>query len=138
LLLAAFCWTKSLLCNDAFYQGFSYFQSLHFRDLLLEDSAQIPSQRNRIPCIRLDDVVISSGRSAVKASSVWTTRTFRPNLPLCREASNCSKLHPSRRFSNTAEHLQCSTSQKISFQNTGMGRQLQLSERCVFPSARYP
>jgi hypothetical protein len=24
----------------------------------------------------------------------------RPNLPLCREASNCSSLHPSRRFSS--------------------------------------
>jgi len=31
-----------------------------------------------------------SGHSIVKASSVRTTRTFRPDLPLCREASNCS------------------------------------------------
>jgi len=28
-------------------------------------------------------------------------RTFGPDLPLCREASNCSSLHPSRRFSST-------------------------------------
>jgi len=34
-----------------------------------------------------------------KASSFWTTRTFRLDLPLCREASNCSSLHPSERHS---------------------------------------
>jgi hypothetical protein len=37
-----------------------------------------------------------------KASSIWTTRTFRPDLPLCREALNCSSLHPYRRFSSTS------------------------------------
>jgi len=30
------------------------------------------------------------------------TRTFYPDLPLCREALNCSRLHPSRHLSNTA------------------------------------
>jgi hypothetical protein len=29
-------------------------------------------------------------------------RTFRLDLPLCREALNCSSLHPSRRFSSTS------------------------------------
>jgi hypothetical protein len=33
--------------------------------------------------------------------------------------------------------FQCSTSKRISFQNTDMGRQLQLSGRCVLPSGRY-
>jgi hypothetical protein len=37
-----------------------------------------------------------------KASSVRTTRTFRLDLPLCREASNYSSLDPSRRFSSTS------------------------------------
>jgi hypothetical protein len=36
-----------------------------------------------------------------KASSVRTTRTFRLNLPLCQEASNCSNLHLSGRFNST-------------------------------------
>jgi hypothetical protein len=35
--------------NDAFNQGFSQFLEVFFRDMFLEDSAQIPSQRNRIP-----------------------------------------------------------------------------------------
>jgi hypothetical protein len=52
-----------------------------------------PSERHDIP----------SGRSTVQASSFQTTRTFHPDLPLCREASNCSSLHPSRHFSNTSE-----------------------------------
>jgi hypothetical protein len=42
---------------------------------------------------------IPSGRSTIQASSVWTTRTFRPNLPLCQEPSNCSSFHLSN-FSN--------------------------------------
>jgi hypothetical protein len=45
---------------------------------------------------------IPFGRSTVQASSVRMTRTFRPDIPLCREASNCSSLHPSRRFSSTS------------------------------------
>jgi hypothetical protein len=35
---------------------------------------------------------ILSERLTVQASSVRTTRTFHPDLPLCREASNCSSL----------------------------------------------
>jgi hypothetical protein len=37
-----------------------------------------------------------------KASSVRMTRTFCSDLPLCREASNCSSLHPSGHFSSTS------------------------------------
>jgi len=37
-----------------------------------------------------------------KASSVRTTRTFRPDLPLCWEASNCSSLHLFGCFSSTS------------------------------------
>jgi hypothetical protein len=33
------------------------------------------------------------------------TRTFRPDIPLCPEASNYSRLHSSGRFSNTSGHL---------------------------------
>jgi hypothetical protein len=32
------------------------------------------------------------GRSTVQASSIWTKRTFRSDLPLCREPSNYSQL----------------------------------------------
>jgi hypothetical protein len=33
-------------------------------------------------------------------ASVRTTRSFRSDVPLCPEVSNCSRLHLSRRFSN--------------------------------------
>jgi hypothetical protein len=33
------------------------------------------------------------------------TRTFRPDIPLCREVSNFSSLHQSRRFSSTSRRL---------------------------------
>jgi len=49
-----------------------------------------PSARRDIP----------SGRSTVQSSSIRTTRTFCQDLPVCREASNRSKLHPSGRLSN--------------------------------------
>jgi hypothetical protein len=53
--------------------------------MVLEDSSQIPSQRNQIPCIRPDDENFSSGPSFV-------SRTFE-----------LSSLHPSGRLSNTVE-----------------------------------
>jgi hypothetical protein len=56
---------------------------------------------------------ISSGRSTIKASSVQTTRTFRPDLPLCPEVSNCSKLHPSGRLSNTTGRLSMFDKEKV-------------------------
>jgi hypothetical protein len=37
------CWTKSLSYTNAFIQGFSNFRVFIFRDMLLEDSVQIPS-----------------------------------------------------------------------------------------------
>jgi len=70
--------------------------------VLPEDSAQSTSQKNRIPCNRPDDMIYHSDAQLFKASSVWTTRTFCPDLPLCQEASNYSSLHLSGRFSSTS------------------------------------
>jgi len=105
--------------NDVFNQGFSQFSDIFFRDMFLEDSVRISRQCSQIPCIRpndvvfrptahqssnicSDDVIYRSDAQLSKASSVRKTRTFHPDLPLCREASNCSSLHPSRRFSSTS------------------------------------
>jgi hypothetical protein len=48
---------------------------------------------------------IPSGRSSIKVSSIQTTRTFRPDIPLCPEASNYSYLHPFGHLSNTSGRL---------------------------------
>jgi hypothetical protein len=45
---------------------------------------------------------IPSEHSTVQASSIQTSRTFHPDLPLCLKALNCSSLHPSGRFSSTS------------------------------------
>jgi hypothetical protein len=69
-----------------------------------------------------------------QASSVRMMRTFCPDSLLCPKASNCSRLHTSGRVSATHQNdLQCSTSKRISFQNTDMGRQLQPSGWCSVP-----
>jgi hypothetical protein len=113
-VLAAFCWTKSLLCNVAAFTGmllhpdstlqlcssrrfYEVFKEVHFNSLSAVRmtwyfvhtliSQQHPSGRRGIP----------SGRSSVKASSVRMTRTFRPDAHQCLEASNSSSLHLSKR-----------------------------------------
>jgi len=91
--------------------------------MFLEDFVQISRQCFQIPCIRPndvvfhpdahqssnirpDDVIYRPDIQLSKASSFRMTTTFCPNLPLCREASNCSSLHPSRNFSHTSgRHL---------------------------------
>jgi hypothetical protein len=82
--------------------GCCFIWSLHFsfefqRRLCAEFKAV-----STVPLQLFGQRVIPSERSTVQDSSVWTTRTFHPDLPLCREASNCSKLHPSGRFSSTS------------------------------------
>jgi hypothetical protein len=73
--------------------------------VLPEDSAQLASQKIRFPANRPDDMSYCPDAQLSQASSVWTTRTFCPDLPPCQEASNCSSLHPSERFSSTSGRL---------------------------------
>jgi hypothetical protein len=49
-----------------------------------------------------DDVIHHPDAQLSRASSVRTTRTFHQDLPLCREALNCSSLHTSERFGSTS------------------------------------
>jgi hypothetical protein len=67
-----------------------------------EDSMWISRQLNSIPLQPSERRDIPSGSSTVQALFVRTTRTFRPDLPLCRKASNCSSLHPFGRLSSTS------------------------------------
>jgi hypothetical protein len=63
--------------------------------VLPEDSAHSTSQKNLVPYQPSERRDIQSGRPTVQS-------IFHPNLCLCREASNCSSLHPSRQFSSTS------------------------------------
>jgi hypothetical protein len=60
-----------------------------------------PSGRRDIPSERpiVQSTIRPDDRVSI-ASSVRTTRTFCPDLPLCQEASNCSSLHPFGCFSS--------------------------------------
>jgi hypothetical protein len=123
--------------------------------VLPEDSAQFAKSKNPLPCQPSGRRIILSRRTSIQsvsrsddvsyypdallstASSVWTMRTFRPDLPLCREALNCSSLHLSGRFSNTSvRHSVFDKSFRISFQNTDIGRLLPPSGRHRFLSGR--
>jgi hypothetical protein len=63
---------------------------------------KISRQLNSVPLQLFGQRDIPSGRSTVQASSVRKTRTFRIDLLLCREALNCSSLHPFRHFTSTS------------------------------------
>jgi len=127
---ASNCWTKSLLCNDAFKQGFRYSEC--FQKIL-------------------HSLQVRKIRSLVAVRTTWYT-VRRPN---------CPKHHPSKRrelsiqtflyverlqtvpvcirpdvLAAFLDDIQCSTNLRISFQNTDMGRSLQPSGQCGFPSGR--
>jgi hypothetical protein len=87
-----------------FKQRFNYFRvflfRVTFRRLCIDSKSEKSDPLH--PFGRRD---ILSGRSTVQALSVRTTRTFLPDLPLCREPLNCSWLHPSGRLNNKAKQL---------------------------------
>jgi hypothetical protein len=117
-----------------------------------EDSVQILTQRSRIPSNRPDDVVFPSGRSSVS--------NIRPDAHQCLETSNCqdcirpnvmanrsATIKSSRRIQCSSasvgttwqyrpDDIQCLTSIGFLLQDTVMGRWMQPSRRCVFPSGR--
>jgi hypothetical protein len=121
-----------------FKQGFSSFRVFLFRVILLEDSTQILCQRNRIPCIRPDDVIFSPEILLSKHHSSrereLSVQTFL-YVESLRIVPGC--IHPDI-LATRPDPSQCSTRKRTSFQNTDLGRPLQPSRRCVFPSGRYP
>jgi len=107
-----------LVCNWLHYVGKNHFDvmMLLYRGSVIFKSLLIQSYGSKRFCSdsnseKLDPLHsfgrrdIPSGHSTVQASSIRTTRTFRQDLPLCREPSNCSSLHPFGLFSNTSECL---------------------------------
>jgi hypothetical protein len=81
--------------NDAFIQVVFLFR-VYSSVVSFKKTVRNSKHVEQFPCNRPD-------AQLSKESSVRTTRTFRPDLFLYREASNCSSLHPSGCFSSTAE-----------------------------------
>jgi hypothetical protein len=85
-------------------QGCCFIQGLLFNYVLQEDSVKFLRKFISVPCQPSGRRGIPSGRSSVKASSVRTTRTFRPDAHQYLEASNSSSLHLSGRNGKSSEH----------------------------------
>jgi len=110
-------------------QGCCYFQSLHFSYMLQEDSVHNSRQCSSSPLHPSRSRDISSGLSFVKHHpSRRRELSFR--TPFCvqklRTVPSCIRPDVS---TTRPDALQCSTSKRISFPITDMGRQLQPSRR---------
>jgi hypothetical protein len=105
-VIGCFLLDKITFTYWCFYSGVQYFQSLHFQRYTSRRFCTNSKFEKLDPLHPFRRCDIPSGYSTVQASSVSTTRTFRSILPLCWEALNCSKLHPSGHLCNTSErHL---------------------------------
>jgi len=160
-VLAAFCWTKSLLCNVTAFTGMLFYSEPHFSYELQEDSVQNSNQSVQFPCIRLDDVVFypdahlskhhPSGRQELSVRTshcVQKLLIVQGCIRLNVIANRPTTIQSLRRIQYSSASvrttwqyrpyaIQCSTSNRISVLDTDMGRQLQPLGRCVFPSGRY-
>jgi hypothetical protein len=94
-----------LVCNWPHSVGQNYFfvKMLLNRDSAIQSASRrfctVYKSENSVPCQPFGRRDIPSGCPTVQS-------IFRPDLPLCREASNCSSLHLSGRFSSMSErHL---------------------------------
>jgi hypothetical protein len=95
-VLAAFCWTKSLLCNVAAFTGMLLYPESTLQLCSSRRFCEVFKDLFRFPVPLPDDVVFRPDAHQ-SATSVRTKRTFCPNAHQCLEASNSSRLHPSGR-----------------------------------------
>jgi hypothetical protein len=95
-VLAAFCWTKSLLCNVAAFTGMLLYPESTLQLCSSRRFCEVFKDLFQFPVIRPDDVVFRSNAHQ-SATSARTTRSFRPDAYQCLEASNSWRLHSSGR-----------------------------------------
>jgi hypothetical protein len=93
--LAAFCWTKSLLCNVAAFTRMLLYPESTLQLCSSRIFCEVFKDLFRFPVSRPDEVVFRPDAHQ-SATSVRTTRSFRPDVHQCLKASNSSRLHASR------------------------------------------
>jgi hypothetical protein len=95
------------------------------------------SGRSSISNICLDDVAIPSGRPSVsrnfKLFKVASVRTYGKSSGRSSEFKK-NPVSGRTTWQYRPDAIQCSTSNRVFVSDTDMGRQLQPSRRCVFPS----
>jgi hypothetical protein len=101
-VLVAFCWTKSLLCNVVFFTGMLLYPESTLQLCSSRKFCEVFKDLFRFPVSRPDDVVFRPDAHQ-SATSFRTMRTFCPDAHQCLEASNSSRLHPSRRNGESYE-----------------------------------
>jgi hypothetical protein len=85
-VLAAFCWTKSLLCNVLAFTGMVLYPESTFQLCSSRRFYEVFKDLFRFPVSRPDNVVFRSDAHQ-PATSVWTMRSFLPDAHQCLEAS---------------------------------------------------
>jgi hypothetical protein len=96
-VLAAFCWTKSLLCNVAAFTWMLLYPKSTLQLYSSRRFCEVFKEVNfRFPVSRPDDVVFRPDAHQ-STTYVRTTRSLRLDAHQCLEASNSSRLHPSGR-----------------------------------------
>jgi len=93
-LLAAFCWTKSLLCNVAAFTRMLLYPESTLQLCSSRRFCEVFKDLFWFPVSRPDDVVFRPDAHQ-SATSVRTTRSFCPDAHQCLEASNSTRWHPS-------------------------------------------
>jgi hypothetical protein len=101
-VLAAFCWTKSLLCNVAAFTRMLLYPKSTLQLCSSRRFCEVFKDLFRFPVSRPDDMVFRPDAHQ-SATSVRTTRSFRPDAHQCLDASNSSRFHPSRRNGKSPE-----------------------------------
>jgi hypothetical protein len=86
-VLAAFCWTKSLLCNVAAFTGMLIYPQSTLQLCSSRRFCEVFKDLFRFPVSRPDDVVFCPDAHQ-SATSIRTTRSFHPDAHQCLEASN--------------------------------------------------
>jgi hypothetical protein len=95
-VLAAFCWTKSLLCNVAAFTGMLLYPESTLQLCSSRRLCEVFKDLFRVPVSRPDNVVFRPDAHQL-ATSVRKTTSFRLDAHQFLEASNSSRLHPSGR-----------------------------------------
>jgi hypothetical protein len=127
-VLAAFCWTKSLLCNVAAFTGMLHYLESTLQLCSLRRFCEVFKDLFRFPVSRSDDVVFHPDAHQ-SATSIRTRRSFRPDAHQCLEASNSSRLHPSGRNGKSSER-------SLEFEKISMFQRIRPGD-VVIPSGRH-
>jgi len=129
-------WTKSLICKDAFQQGFHYSEVFQRFYTVFKSEISVPCQPDAhlstVPAVR---TTYDTVRTPERPKHHPFVRHGFPSGHSSVSRSFCSSLHSSRRLSSPSGRLSVIELQ-IFFPSSNKGRLLQPSGRRGFPSRR--